>query len=187
MKIGDHYEDTILGFATLCHDFGKPYVATKDKHGIHFYEHDAAGVLPTSTFLNSINAPGYLIEAVLPLVRWHMRPRFLTRTPAEVLHLANVVGRIDRLLRLCYADFVGRAGWEEKYDEGAEKWLWEMARSLGVLSNTPIPIIQGRDLINIGMPPSRNFSEILKRCFRAQLNYEFRDHPSGIAYLKKIL
>ena len=189
-KIGNGEEDLILGFAALCHDFGKPYVTTRDSRGIHHYDHDKAGVKPATQFLQSINAPNHLIAAVSPLVLWHMVPRFLyekTRSDGDVLHLANAVGRMDRLLRLCFVDFAGRTDWEERYDPGMEKWLESTARRLGVFSNKPMPLIQGRHLIKFGLAPSEKFSRILDECFEAQLNCKFADLPSGMVYLQGII
>ncbi|MDR1233230.1 MAG: HD domain-containing protein [Puniceicoccales bacterium] len=188
-KIGDRQEDLILGFAALCHDLGKPYVVTQDAKGIHHYGHDEVGGPYAEEFLKSINAPNYLIEAVLPLVRWHMVPRFLyrdNRTDSAILHLANDVGRMDRLIRLCYIDYMGRIS-NDKPDGGLIDWLTETAKKFGVFTRQPMPIIQGRDLIECGLSPSDQFSEILGRCFIAQLNCKFLDHASGIAYLRKII
>ncbi|MDR1401452.1 MAG: HD domain-containing protein [Puniceicoccales bacterium] len=189
-KVNSQREDLIIGFATLCHDFGKPYVTTKDERGIHHYGHDKIGIKPAKNFLNSIGAPNSLIEAVLPLVRWHMSPRFLyerDRSDSGILHLANDVERIDRLLRLCHIDFAGRMGWKDRYDEEIEKHSRNTAQRLGVFSNKPIPLIQGRHLLELGLSPSKRFSEILDTCFAAQLNCEFSDLPSGISHLQKII
>ncbi|MDR2778761.1 MAG: HD domain-containing protein [Puniceicoccales bacterium] len=188
-KIGDRTEDLILGFATLCHDFGKPYVVTQSENGIHHHGHDEIGVQYAESFLKLINAPNYLIKAVLPLVKWHMIPRFLyrdNRTDSAVLHLANNMGRIDRLARLCYIDYMGRIC-DDKYDGKLTNWLTETAKKFGILTKQPMPIIQGRDLIQCGLSPSNHFSKILDQCFVAQLNCEFCDHTSGIAYLKKVI
>jgi tRNA nucleotidyltransferase (CCA-adding enzyme) len=188
-RIGDRREDLILGFAALCHDFGKPYVTTRDLKGIHHYGHDEAGLEPTAKFLHSINAPNYLIDGVLPLVRYHMLPRFLLKndpSDSAVLRLANSVGRIDRLLRLNYVDFVGRTGFAGTDDGKISNWLTGAAQRLGVFSSKPEPMVMGRDLVALGMLPAQNFSDILERCFTAQLNGEFTDRRSAMAYLAKM-
>jgi tRNA nucleotidyltransferase (CCA-adding enzyme) len=190
MRIGDWQEDLIVGFATLCHDFGKPHAVSRDEFGIHHYDHDRAGVGPTESFLESIGAPNYLIAAVTPLVRWHMEPRFVydeNRSDRGVLLLANRVGRIDRLLRLCHADLLGRTDLMKNYTEKMETWIGDRAKKLGVLSNRPLPIVQGRDLLALGMAPSKNFTEILHRCFLAQLNCEFSDHDSAVEFLRRMV
>jgi hypothetical protein len=121
-------------------------------------------------------------------VRWHSAPRFLhrDRTDSAILHLANDVGRIDRLIRLNYIDLRGRIS-NDKYDGELIDWLAETAKKFGVLASPAMPIIQGRDLIRCGLSPSDQFSKILDRCFTAQLNCEFSDHASGTAYLREII
>jgi tRNA nucleotidyltransferase (CCA-adding enzyme) len=189
-KVGDQLEDEIVGFSVLCHDFGKPYVTTQDERGIHHYGHDESGVGPAGSFLRSINAPHYLGDAVLPLVRWHMTPFAIYeggQTDGSVLQLANNVGRIDRLLRLCHIDFIGRTNFRGKYDRQVDLWLSTTAKKLGVFSNKPSPIIQGRDLIALGIQPSEKFSEILAACFAAQLDCKFHDHASAVEYLRNTI
>ena len=67
------------------------------------------------------------------------------------------------------------------------KWLSEEARRLQVLDSIPRPVIQGRDLISLGMRPGVEFGVILKKCFEAQLDGAFSDHESGFEYLKSIV
>ena len=190
-KIGNPYEDLVLGFATLCHDFGKPYVTTKDKYGIHHYGHDEAGILPAKNFLMQINVPRGIIDDVLPLVRYHMLPRTMfqnrgNNSVSDVLHLANNVGRIDRLLRLCYNDCVGRKDFLKNYDSRPDDWLMNISKSLGVFEKKPKQIIQGNDLLSIGLTPSDKFSKIINSCFEAQLDGKFSTHSEGMEFLQKI-
>ncbi|MDR2737759.1 MAG: HD domain-containing protein [Puniceicoccales bacterium] len=189
-RIGDRGEDLILGFATLCHDIGKPYVTTRDERGIHHYGHGEAGEGPAVEFLRSINGPNYLVESILPLVKFHMIPWLLYEnhgSDAEILQLANDVGRIDRLVRLWHIDLHGRIGADAIGSVEAENWLVTAAKRLGVFANKPAPIILGRDLILHGLCPSEKFSKILDQCFAAQLARKFTDHQSGIAYLMEII
>jgi tRNA nucleotidyltransferase (CCA-adding enzyme) len=190
VRTGDRREDRILGFAVLCHDLGKPAVTTRDGRGIHHWGHDVAGVAPARKFLETIGAPPYLVEDVLPLVRWHMVPRFIHESGnvrAAILRLANDVGRLDRLLRLCHVDYVGRTGWENRYDWERDATIRKIAEELGVLSQKPQPLVRGRDLLALGLAPSSDFSDLLDRCFAAQLAGEFADRTSAIAYLKKMI
>jgi tRNA nucleotidyltransferase (CCA-adding enzyme) len=188
-RTGNRSEDRIIGFAALCHDMGKPLVTTRDDRGIHHYGHAEAGVVPASEFLRSINAPNDLISAVIPLVLFHMSTRSLVGggdLDSGVLHLANSVGRMDRLLRLCRIDLFGRGG-QAKYDWDIETLLTDTAQRLGVLSDKPVPIIRGRHLEQFGLSPSEKFSKVLGICFSAQLDRKFTDFESGMAYLQRIL
>ena len=105
---------------------------------------------------------------------------------SDVLHLANNVGRIDRLLRLCYNDCVGRKDFLKNYDSRQDDWLLNISKSLGVFEKKPKQIIQGNDLLSIGLTPSDKFSKIINSCFEAQLDGKFSTHSGGMEFLQKI-
>jgi hypothetical protein len=138
-----------------------------------------------------INVPRGIIDDVLPLVRYHMLPRTMfqnrgNNSVSDVLHLANNVGRIDRLLRLCYNDCVGRKDFLKNYDSRQDDWLMNISKSLGVFEKKPKQIIQGNDLLSIGLTPSDKFSKIINSCFEAQLDGKFSTHSEGMEFLQKI-
>jgi tRNA nucleotidyltransferase (CCA-adding enzyme) len=76
---------------------------------------------------------------------------------------------------------------DDKYDGKLADWLVETAKKFGEFANKPMPIIQGRNLIQCGLSPSDQFSKILDLCFAAQFKCKFLDYTSGIAYLRKII
>ncbi|MDR0595248.1 MAG: HD domain-containing protein [Puniceicoccales bacterium] len=189
-RTGIYEDDLAVGFAALCHDFGKPQTTTSDERGVHHYGHDVAGIPLARSFLENMRAPKQLIGDVETLVKYHMIVRDIFKKDASqdgaVLHLANDVGRLDRLIRLCKYDGNGRGGcWGPgQYEVQEASWLKETAQRLGVLKNKPVPIIFGRDLLALGLCPSPKFNEILNRCFEAQLDMKFSDRDGGLRFLK---
>jgi tRNA nucleotidyltransferase (CCA-adding enzyme) len=186
-------DDLTVGFAVLCHDFGKPATTTSDEHGIHHYGHDLVGANLARKFLENMFAPKWLTRSVEALVRYHMVPRKIFKRNADreaaVLRLANAVERLDLLVRVCRYDSNGRGErWSSKQHDAQEaSWLERTAKELGVLKNKPTPIILGRDLLALGLQPSPKFSEILNKCFEAQLDGKFTDRGEGLLFLGKIL
>jgi tRNA nucleotidyltransferase (CCA-adding enzyme) len=187
-------DDLVVGFTMLCHDFGKPQTTTADARGIHHYGHDLVGAHLAKRFLENMLAPKWLIRDVETLVRYHhMVPRDIFGRNADreaaVLRLANSVGRLDLLARICRYDGNGRGGcWgPEQYEAQEASWLEHTAKELGVLKNKPAPIILGRDLLALGLQPSPVFNKILCQCFEAQLNREFVNRDGGLLFLKSIL
>lgn len=65
--------------------------------------------------------------------------------------------------------------------------LHERATKLNILKTPPSPLIQGRDLLSLGLTPSKEFKTILQECFDAQLNDEFKDHESGMSWVRDYL
>ena len=65
------------------------------------------------------------------------------------------------------------------------RWLAEQAERLRVADAAPKPIVQGRDLIALGMKPGVEFGRILKSAYDAQLDGAFFDLKGGIDYVKE--
>jgi tRNA nucleotidyltransferase (CCA-adding enzyme) len=111
VRSGDVFEDTVVGFALLCHDFGKPATTFRDERGIHSYRHDEHGVAPARVFLERMRVPKHIIEQVLPLVKHHMAVRDAVKSDdidSAIRVLANQVGRLDLLLKISLCDTFNR-------------------------------------------------------------------------------
>ncbi|MGN0834001.1 MAG: CCA tRNA nucleotidyltransferase [Kiritimatiellia bacterium] len=180
-------EDLVVGLAVLCHDFGKPACTAYDpvRRRIRSLGHDEAGVAPTEAFLRRLTNEERLLREVPPLVRLHMRPFAMWKSRASdgaIRRLAAQVGRIDRLLRVAAADDAGRPPFPR--DPEPLRWLAEQAERLRIADSAPKPLVQGRDLIALGMKPGPRFGEILKAAYEAQLDGAFFTLAQGIEFVK---
>ena len=188
-RIGDQWEDLVVGFAVLCHDLGKPLTTKIGEDGrIRSPMHEPKGEEPTRSFLSRLTNQVDLHEQVVPLVRRHLTPRTFYKDKAgdgAIRRLASKVKRIDRLVRVAAADIAGRPPRKDEFPEGP--WLLERAEGLKVKDSEPKPIILGRHLIERGLEPGPHFSPILEKCFEAQLDGEFKDTKIGLNYLNSIL
>lgn len=181
-------EDIIVGLAVLCHDFGKPSTTFFDRrrNRIRSPGHDDAGVEPTLSFLRRLTEEKRLLDEVPPLVRHHMRPFAYWKNrsgDSAIRRLAAQVVRIDRLLRVASADDGGRAPFPRETE--AIRWLAAEAERLRVKDAAPKPLLQGRDLISLGMKPGVRFGEILKAAYEAQLDGRFADHDGAVQWLRE--
>ncbi|MGF1483063.1 MAG: CCA tRNA nucleotidyltransferase [Opitutales bacterium] len=188
-RSGDPREDLVVGLAVLCHDLGKPQATVTAEDGrIRSPGHEKVGLGPTESFLRRLTAQTDLIEGVLPLVETHMRPGALydgRSSDSAVRRLANKVGRIDRLVRVCQADAAGRPPLPGDFPAGS--WLLERSASLEIADSAPKPLVMGRHLIAQGLKPGPRFGTILNACFEAQLDGAFDDEAGGLAFLKQLL
>lgn len=189
-RIGDEWEDLIVGLAVLCHDFGKPTTSYVDEQGrIRSPRHDVEGVPIAQKFLERLTRQKKIFEEVLPLVEQHMRPLALYRDGAgdsAIRRLAARVKRVDRLTRVAHADKNGRPPIPaDDFPEG--KWLLERAAQLAIEDNAPKPILLGRHLVALGIKPGKHFGKILDRAYEAQLDGAFTNEAEGREYLKKDL
>ncbi len=188
-RIGDDWEDLIVGLAVLCHDLGKPLTTKIDNDGrIRSPMHESRGENPTRSFLSRLTNQVDLHEQVVPLVKRHLTPRTFYKDQASdgaVRRLAGKVGRIDRLVRVAAADIAGRPPRKDDFPEGP--WLLARAEELQVKDSEPKPIILGRHLIKRGLQPGPEFGPILEQCFEAQLDGVFESEPDGFMFLEDFL
>ncbi|MDR2983034.1 MAG: HD domain-containing protein, partial [Puniceicoccales bacterium] len=189
-RIGDVWEDLVVGLAVLCHDFGKAVTTKIEADGRwHSYGHEGAGESIARTFLERMTRHRDLIESVLPLVVCHMRPLDMWRAQAgdaAVRRLAKRVGRIDRLVRVDDADRRGRPPLEPG-DSPQGEWLLRRAAELALKDSAPKPILQGRHLIELGFTPGPGFKSVLDEAFEAQLDGAFSNEAGAVDWARQRL
>lgn len=154
-------------FGMLLHDVGKPATTTPD---LRSPGHAEKGVEVAKTFMDRITNQTKLTEKVCDIVRLHMRPGDLHRTEAKEKSWKRLQRemRLDVLGFVCKADSAGRTGRSLEDPHGPSEMCWEMSERLGI---EPIkPIVQGRDLIAMGLKPGKHFKDILDRCMEMQLD-----------------
>jgi tRNA nucleotidyltransferase (CCA-adding enzyme) len=188
IRVGDRDEDLIIGLAVLLHDIGKATTTKKEEkdNRWHAYGHEEESFNLAPRFLAQITNEKKLIEAVLPLVRWHAQPYYLHKAgagDAAVRRLANKVVRIDRLCRVDLADRRGRGPASMHGPSLHGEWLTARAAALQVASAAPKKLVLGRHLIAMGHKPAGWFSQVLDEAFEAQLDGVFGDEAGGLAWL----
>lgn len=155
-------------FGAMLHDVGKPITTTPDlkSHG-----HDTAGIKISEDFLRRITNDKTLINKVTTIVGLHMRPGQLYNSQAKEgawKRLHNKC-RLDVLGWQSMADSAGRTGRDVVLDEHkVSKKCFELFEKFG--KSKIQPLIQGRDLIALGLKPSKTFKYILNECYEKQLN-----------------
>ncbi len=158
----------------VCHDFGKPATTALIDGRIRSLNHEEMGVPPATAFLDRLNIhtlDGYGVRGqVLGLVAHHLKPGMWHAAPkvgdGAFRRLARKVD-LELLARVAKADCRGRAG---NFDCSAMDWFLERARSLGVEHAPPAPILMGRHLLALGVPPGPAVGSILKQVYERQLD-----------------
>lgn len=183
-RVGDEWEDLVVGLAVLCHDFGKPATSELLRGRIRSLGHESAGEEPTRAFIGRLTDERALVREVVPLVTNHMVPKSLFDAKAgdgAVRRLAQRVRRIDRLVRVTQAD---QRGCPPRPFDGfpAGEWLMKRARALSIADSAPRPIVMGRHLITIGLEPGPDFGKILRDCYEAQIEGTFETLEDGLVY-----
>ena len=171
-NIKDEYRKLYLFYGILCHDFGKPFCTQEIKGHITSYKHESLGIEPTISFLEKLTNEKKFIEIVCSLVKNHLVPfqLYLAESSLKAIKRLSLKVNIEDLCYVCLADCLGRDIQDKEKCPKAINWLLEKAKEISV-HNEPIkPLVLGRDLIELGLKPSKEFKEILDFAFDLQID-----------------
>lgn len=173
-RSGVEGDDLAVGFAVLCHDLGKASTTKFFEGKWRAHGHEAAGAVPTQSFLRQLTDETGFIQGVSDLVVAHMHPKELYKqakkgqgTDRGVRRLATQV-RIDLIARVAYCDSAGRPPHPKEAPDA--EWLIAEAARLMVSNSRPKPLVLGRDLIGAGKRPRPEFGPALAAAYNAQLD-----------------
>jgi tRNA nucleotidyltransferase (CCA-adding enzyme) len=178
--------------ATLCHDFGKPATTAVVDGRIRSFDHEEAGIEPTRRFLDRLNVHtlhGYDLRAqVVALVAHHLAPSHYYKNRANVGDGAfrRLARRLEPelLYLVSRADCLGRTG---EFDTDAQEWFIERVRSLGVEREPPKPILLGRHLLEMGVPPGPEMGRVLRAVYEMQLDGRVADLDAARDEARRLL
>jgi tRNA nucleotidyltransferase (CCA-adding enzyme) len=182
--------DLKIMLSLLCHDLGKPYTTRVENGKITSKGHSEAGVDITKKFLYRLCDEHSFIDSIATLVLYHKIPTEYFKNKANdsmIRHLSTKVN-IRELIKVARADFLGRTTIEAKsgiYEAG--DWLFDRARDLNVLDKPPKALLRGRDLIELGLTPSKEFSKILDSLYERQLDGDIVTKEDALVFVKNIL
>ena len=176
----------------VCHDLGKPATTAHIDGRIRSHNHEEAGVAPTEGLLDRFNLhslDGYDVRGqVIGLVAHHLKPGMWYQARDGVgdgafRRLAKKVD-LELLARLAKADCLGRSG---TFDCSAMDWFLARARALGVQHAPPRPLLLGRHLLALGLPPGPRIGSILSQVYERQLDGEIRTLQDAQRVARRII
>lgn len=176
----------------LCHDLGKPGTTAFEDGRIRSRGHEEAGIPPTESLLDrwKIHArDGYALrEQVIALVRDHLKPGMLYKCRDEVSDgaIRRLARRVeaDLLYRVARADCLGRA--PGNFPPVAMEWFRDKVRALSVERGGPEPLLQGRDILALGLRPGPRVGEILREVYERQLDGAFAGRDAALAFARSL-
>ena len=182
-------------FAVLAHDFGKPSTTRHaEKRGrLRWISpgHEAAGGPLADAFLRRIGAPLEFDAPVRALVINHLAHHHgqaeFTDTSVRRLARRLAPATIDELAAVMRADSNGRPPLRSPDTHARINELAAKAQALALQNSAPRPVMFGRHLMALGLPPSPGFKTVLDAAFEAQLDGAFHDETDGIVWVQKYL
>ena len=161
--------DKVLRLATMLHDIAKPCCKTVDENGQnHFKMHPVKGADMARVFMRRLKFDNDTTDRVCILVKNHDdRPEI---TPRNIRRLIIRVGRdnFEDLLALKRADCLAQSTYHRKekleYIDAMEVEYRKILQEENCLSIKDLQV-NGKDLIDMGVPQGQRIGEILKELF----------------------
>ncbi|SFV66758.1 tRNA nucleotidyltransferase [hydrothermal vent metagenome] len=176
-------------FAILCHDLGKAISTTVDDEGnIRSIGHEKTGLALTQTMMYRLMDEHDFIESLLPLVEHHLKPSqfYAANSGSKAIRKLATKVNIEELIMVAKADFLGRTTKEAlTRNYKAREWLLQKAAELKVKTKPLERLVQGRDLIDLGLEPSPQFKTIIDEVYELQLEGRIRTKKEALNYLKE--
>ncbi len=187
-RTGDSKNDLPFMLAILLHPLVEQEIAPPGVGRAAADEDEGMGTALVDRVLSRLTDEAKLREVTQALLRHvHAPDQIVGRAGAdEALRRLALEVPIDALTRMSWAIHQSRRR-EGADQETAARRLRKRAAALGVLTAPPKPIIQGRDLIVLGVSPGKEMGTLLAELFERQLEGAFSDRRSGLAYAKKLL
>ena len=154
--------------AALTHDFGKALCTQEINGVIHAYDHETAGLPLAEKFLRRLTSEARLIRHVLNLMQLHMKPNTVAAAGSAEKVTTRMFDRAEdpeALVCLALADDLGRIAAKPTgvHDEFLRQRL---ALYRAIMAR---PCVMGRDLIEAGLTPGEDFSELLDLAHKLRL------------------
>jgi tRNA nucleotidyltransferase (CCA-adding enzyme) len=152
----------------LTHDLGK-IVTTEEKNGrIHAYEHESKGMPLVEAFISRLTGEKEVKDYVFNMVPLHMRPNVLA-------YYRPVLKSTNRLFdaAVAPADLIWFAEADKPVFSGTDAFSGDreflLERLKAYEETMAKPYVMGRDLIEAGLEPGEDFSEILAYTHKLRL------------------
>jgi poly(A) polymerase len=159
----DHPTET-LALGALLHDVGKPVTAVRAGERVTFYGHCEIGAEMAVRVCQRLRRSRETWERVEMLVREHLRHLHACEMRLSTLKKFLAMEGIEELLQLVRMDCMASNKNLDTYHFCRDKLAELQGEGL-----EPAPLLQGRDLIALGLTPGPLFGEILQVVRDAQL------------------
>ncbi len=173
-----------LALAALLHDVGKPPTFERGADRIRFPEHQSVGANMADAIGRRLKLSGRMRDEIGELVANHMRFMDVQRMGRSTLR--RFLGRPDFDLHLALhrADCVGSHNKLDNYAFCIEM-REQIAREDREQALIPKPLVNGDDLIAMGLTPGPLFGQLLNEVHERQLEGQIATRDEALAWLRE--
>lgn len=173
--------EIVLALGALLHDIGKPDTFSHTDR-IRFNRHEYVGASIAEKICKRLKFSNKQIADIKFLVSEHMKFGNIKEMKKSTFKKFISMDNFDLHLKLHKADCLASHGDLSLLDFTINK--------INELMNEPIkptPLINGDDLIDLGLKPGPQFKEILSNIFDEQLEGNIDNYKEGISLAKKLI
>lgn len=171
-----------LAMAVLLHDTGKPETQTFEDR-IRFNGHDKAGAVIAGNVCRRLRFSNDQTEKITSMVARHMQFVNVPNMRTSTLNRFLAEPTIEEELELHRVDCVASHGHLDTHRFAIEK-LTEFKENQNFKGSLPAPLVNGNDLIAMGMTPGPAFSTILHEVMDAQIEGGIFSKDDGLNFVK---
>ncbi|HOW67659.1 MAG TPA: CCA tRNA nucleotidyltransferase [Candidatus Paceibacterota bacterium] len=162
---------SVLVWAVLLHDIGKPATASRDpiSQSIHFFRHEQVGATLAGALLKRLRFPRRRLEEITTCVRMHMQLKDALQMRKATLRRMLLRPTFPTELQLHRLDCLASHGQLDIYQF--------LQRESEALRRTPTlrpPLLTGRDLLDMGMQEGPHLGSLLAEIREKQLQDELK-------------
>ena len=173
-----HKTSNPLGFmwSALLHDIGKAVVTTKEGHAPG---HNEAGVTIFKEQMSKIIPDKQLQKYIKTMIFYHMHLMNMVRNGAKdygyfkILKGISGIVTLEDLILITKCDKLGRYKDEHENINRFDYVMKEKMARLG--TQAQVPLVDGNDLVALGIQPSSKYSELLDWAYDLQLRGHSKD------------
>jgi poly(A) polymerase len=174
--------DPLLAWAVIFHDVAKPLTASKDPHtgSIHFYGHEKLGAQVAENIMDRLRFPRKQIDEVVQAVRFHMQFKDALGMRKATLRRLLLRPTFNLELELHRLDCLGSHRRLDVYD-----YLVEQAKELQQQPQIIPPLLNGKDLLELGIKPGPEMGALLAEIREKQLSDDLRTADEARDWARK--
>ena len=173
-----------LAVAALLHDIGKPptfELPEGDNDRIRFNGHDRVGAAMAKKVCRRLRFSNKQTERICELVRHHLKFKDVFNMRQSTLKRFLGMPYFEEHLALHQADCLASHGMMDAYEFAKAK-----LEEFGEEEIKPVPLITGKDLIEMGLEPGPVFSKILSRVEEAQMENRIQTKSEALELAKEV-
>lgn len=177
------YPSLEIAYSILLHDVGKKDTFSRGDDGVpHFYSHDELGADMAEAILRRLKSSLMLIDTVSTAVRNHMRFACVDKMKQSKWRRMLAAKTFPIELELHRTDCAASHARLDNYVLMLDRMM-----SFSTEPIVPPPLINGRDLIEIGMRPGPRMGEILKDIADLQLEGLITTKEEALARASRLM